>query len=84
MGIFSWIAMGLLAGIVAKVLMPGKDPGGLIVTTLLGIAGAFVGGFLGSRLGLGTLSGFSLGTFLLSTGGAVVLLIVYRLVRRRR
>jgi len=83
-GIFSWIVMGLLAGIVAKILMPGKDPGGLIVTTLLGIAGAFVGGFIGSRLGLGTLSGFSLGTFLLSTGGAVVLLIAYRVVRGRK
>lgn len=84
MGLFSWIIMGLLAGFVAKFVMPGRDPGGIIVTILLGIAGAFVGGFIGSRLGLGTISGFSMPTFLLSTGGAVLLLIVYRVVRGRK
>ncbi len=82
MGIFSWIVMGLIVGVLAKVLMPGKDPGGLIVTILIGIAGAFVGGFLGSRLGLGAVTGFNLASLLLATGGAIVLLILFRLIKR--
>ncbi len=61
MGILSWIVMGLIVGVLAKFIMPGKDPGGLIITILIGIAGAFVGGFIGSRLGLGTVTGFNVG-----------------------
>ncbi len=80
MGILSWIIMGLLVGIVAKLIMPGKDPGGCIVTVLLGIAGAFAGGFIGSLLGLGEITGFNFGSFLLATGGAILLLILYRMV----
>ena len=61
MGILSWIVFGLIAGVIAKWIMPGKDPGGFIVTTLIGIAGAVVGGWLGSITGLGgSVSGFSL------------------------
>jgi uncharacterized membrane protein YeaQ/YmgE (transglycosylase-associated protein family) len=82
MGILSWIVMGLIVGILAKFIMPGKDSGGFITTILLGIAGAFVGGFLGSALGLGTISGFNLGSILLAVGGAVVLLIIFRALKR--
>lgn len=81
MGILSWIVMGLIVGLLAKFVMPGKDPGGFIITTLLGIAGAFVGGYVGSFMGLGTVTGFNIGSLLLAVGGAVILLIVYRLAR---
>jgi len=84
MGIFSWIIMGLIVGALAKFLMPGDDPGGIIVTILIGIAGAFIGGFVGAKMGLGTVSGFNLGSIALATGGALLLLIVYRLVKRQR
>lgn len=82
MGIFSWIIMGLIVGILAKWIMPGKDPGGLIVTICIGIAGAFVGGFIGSLLGIGSVSGFNMISFLLAIGGAILLLILYRLIKR--
>jgi uncharacterized membrane protein YeaQ/YmgE (transglycosylase-associated protein family) len=62
MGILSWILLGLVAGILAKIIMPGKDGGGFIITIILGIAGAFVGGWVGSFLGLGSTGGFSLGS----------------------
>ena len=81
-GIFAWIVMGLLAGLAAKLLMPGKDPGGWIITILLGMAGAVVGGYIGSLIGFGGLTGFSLKSFLLAVGGAVILLFVYRLIRK--
>ncbi|MFT5730386.1 MAG: putative membrane protein YeaQ/YmgE (transglycosylase-associated protein family) [Desulforhopalus sp.] len=82
MGILSWIVMGLIVGVLAKFFMPGKDPGGFIVTTLIGIAGAFVGGYIGSFLGLGAVTGFNLGSLLLAIGGAIILLILYRVVKR--
>ncbi len=82
MGIISWIVMGLIAGVLAKVIMPGDDPGGLIVTILLGIAGAFVGGFLATQLGLGNFTGFNLGSLAIAVGGALVLLIGYRFVKK--
>lgn len=82
MGILAWIVMGLIVGVIAKLIMPGKDPGGFIVTILLGIAGAFVGGFIGSALGLGDVSGFNLGSILLATGGAILLLILYRVIKK--
>jgi uncharacterized membrane protein YeaQ/YmgE (transglycosylase-associated protein family) len=74
--------MGLIVGVLAKLIMPGKESGGLIVTILLGIAGAFAGGFIGSALGLGTITGFNLGSILLAVGGAVVLLILFRALKR--
>ena len=80
LGVLGWILFGLVVGIVAKLLMPGRDPGGLIITALLGIVGAVVGGFLGRTLGLygpGEPAGF-----LMATLGAVVLLFIYRLIRR--
>lgn len=82
MGILSWIVMGLIVGLVAKFIMPGPDPGGFIITILLGVAGAFVGGFFGSLLGFGKVTGFNVGSLLLAIGGAVILLILYRFVRR--
>lgn len=82
MGILSWLVMGLIVGVLAKFILPGRDPGGLIVTILIGIAGAFVGGYLGSFLGLGTVTGFNLGSILLAIGGAILLLLVYRMIKK--
>jgi uncharacterized membrane protein YeaQ/YmgE (transglycosylase-associated protein family) len=82
MGILAWILFGLVVGVIAKLVMPGRDPGGFIVTILLGIAGALVGGFLGRAMGLyreGEAAGW-----IMSILGAIVLLALYRLVARRR
>ena len=70
-------------GALAKFIMPGKDPGGIFVTILIGIAGAIVGGFLGSFIGLGKVESFDLGGIFIATIGAIILLIVYRLLRKR-
>lgn len=81
-GILGWIIFGLVVGALAKLIMPGKDPGGIIVTILLGVAGALLGGFLGQALGLygpGDPAGF-----LMSLLGAVVLLLIYRMAVGRR
>jgi uncharacterized membrane protein YeaQ/YmgE (transglycosylase-associated protein family) len=78
MGILSWIVFGLIAGAVAKFIMPGKDPGGIIITILIGIAGAFVGGFIGSLIGLGDISGFDFRSFLMAVVGSIILLFIYR------
>ena len=78
MGILSWILLGLVVGALAKWIMPGKDPGGIIVTILLGIGGAFVGGFIGTWLGLGSISGFDFRSLILAIGGALLLLYGYR------
>jgi uncharacterized membrane protein YeaQ/YmgE (transglycosylase-associated protein family) len=82
MEILGWILFGLVVGAIAKLLMPGRDPGGIIVTMLLGIAGALLGGFVGRALGLyqeGEAAGF-----LMSLLGAIVLLGIYRLMVGRR
>jgi uncharacterized membrane protein YeaQ/YmgE (transglycosylase-associated protein family) len=82
MGILGWILFGLVVGAIAKLLMPGRDPGGIIVTMLLGIAGAVLGGFAGRAMGLygeGEAAGF-----LMSLLGAVILLALYRMMVRRR
>ncbi len=84
MGIISWIVMGLIVGLLAKFVMPGRDPHGIIITILIGIGGALLGGYLGTKLGLGTVNGFDLRSFLLATGGAVLILIVFRLFRREQ
>ena len=81
MGILSWIIFGALAGYLAKLIMPGRDPGGFIITILLGIGGAVVGGAIGTTLGLGEVSGFNLGSFAIAVGGAVVLLLIYRFIK---
>ncbi|MBI4545408.1 MAG: GlsB/YeaQ/YmgE family stress response membrane protein [Gemmatimonadetes bacterium] len=85
MGILSWILFGLIAGAIAKFIMPGKDPGGCLVTVLIGIAGALIGGFVGTQLfNWGTVTGFNLRSFLIAIFGAILLLLGYRLVVRRR
>jgi uncharacterized membrane protein YeaQ/YmgE (transglycosylase-associated protein family) len=76
--IIAWILVGLVAGALAKLIMPGDDPGGIIVTILIGIAGAFVGGFLTSLIGLS--EGGLIWTIVVATIGAIVLLIIYRLL----
>lgn len=85
MGFISWIVLGLIAGIIAKLLMPGRDPGGCIITMLIGIAGALLGGFLSSRL-LGISRGgfFDLKTWVIAVVGAVILLLIYRVFVGRR
>lgn len=83
MGILSWIVMGLIVGAIAKFIMPGDDPGGCIVTILIGVAGAFVGGMIGSFLGLGTVTGFNFGSLFLAIGGALLLLYGYRLIKKK-
>ena len=82
MGMLSWIVMGLIAGALAKWIMPGKDPGGIIVTILIGIAGAFIGGFIGTLIGLGSVSGFDLVSLVLAIGGAFLLLYGYGLLKK--
>ncbi|MFC1411858.1 GlsB/YeaQ/YmgE family stress response membrane protein [Streptacidiphilus sp. N1-12] len=86
MGIIAWIVLGLLAGLIAKALMPGRDPGGLIVTTLLGIVGALLGGFLASALfHIHPMDGFfDLSTWVTSVVGAIVVLVIYRMATGRR
>ncbi len=83
MGILSWIVLGLVAGAIAKLLMPGRDPGGCILTMVLGIIGAVVGGLIGTALGVGTVSGFDLRSLVIAIGGALVLLMGYRLMAPR-
>jgi uncharacterized membrane protein YeaQ/YmgE (transglycosylase-associated protein family) len=82
MGILAWILFGLVVGVIAKLLMPGRDPGGFIVTILLGIAGALIGGFIGRAMGLYQ-ANESAG-WIMSTLGAIVLLALYRMMVRRR
>ena len=82
MGILSWIGLGLIVGLIAKVILPGKDPGGLFITILIGIAGALVGGYLGSFFGVGEVTGFNAVSLLLAVGGAVLLLLLYRMLKK--
>ena len=81
-GILGWIIIGGLAGLVAKLIMPGKDPGGIIVTILLGVAGAVLAGFLGQQLGWYD-AGEGAG-FIAAVVGALILLVIYRMVAGRR
>jgi len=78
MGILSWIVFGLIAGLLAKWIMPGRDTGGIVVIILLGIGGAVVGGLIASRLGLGAVTGFNFSSVLISMCGALLLLFGYR------
>jgi len=82
-GILAWIVFGLIAGAVAKMIAPGKDPGGWLITLAIGIAGAVVGGFLASLLGFGGVSGFNLGSLLVAIVGALVVLFIWRKVGGR-
>ncbi|MDP9455121.1 MAG: GlsB/YeaQ/YmgE family stress response membrane protein [Actinomycetota bacterium] len=84
MGVLAWIVVGLIAGVLAKIAMPGPDPGGVILTVVIGIAGAVVGGLiLNAVLGRQGVSGFDLPTVLVATLGSILLLTVYRFVTRQ-
>ena len=86
MGILGWILLGIVAGVIAKALLPGDDPGGFIITVIIGIVGALLGGFLARALGLGDPIDefFDVSTWLASIVGAIILLVVYRAVTGRR
>ena len=81
-GILGWIVFGLIVGAVAKLLMPGRDPGGIVVTSLIGIAGAVLGGFIGRAVGL--YGPEDPAGFVMALIGAIVLLVIYRAVAGRR
>ena len=83
MGIISWILVGLIAGLLAKWLMPDSGPGGFILTVLIGIAGASLGGFIVGILGGSGATGFNVWSILVATLGAIVLLFLYGLIARR-
>jgi len=83
MGFFTWILLGLVVGALAKFIVPGKDPGGLVVTTLIGVLGAVLGGAVGTRLGWGTVTGFDLRSIGIATLGAIVLLLIFKMARKR-
>jgi uncharacterized membrane protein YeaQ/YmgE (transglycosylase-associated protein family) len=84
MGILTWIILGAIAGVIAKLIMPGDDPGGFIITILLGIAGALLGGFIASALGFGTVTGLNIWSIVIAILGAILVLLIYRLVMGRR
>jgi uncharacterized membrane protein YeaQ/YmgE (transglycosylase-associated protein family) len=84
MGILLWVVFGLIVRAIAKYLIPGKAPGGIVATIILGIVGAVVGGFLGTRLGFGDISGFDLRSMALAVGGGLVLLLIYGLATKGR
>ena len=83
MGILSWIFFGLLSGLIAKWLTSGSDPKGCLVTVIIGIVGAAIGGWVGTQLGLGTITGFDLRSLALAVVGAVLLLLILRAVSGR-
>ena len=84
MGVLSWIIVGLIAGVLGKAIMPGRDPGGFFVTILIGMLGALVGGFVVGVLGGTGTTGFNIWSILVATLGAVILLALYRVVVGRR
>ena len=86
MGIIGWILLGIVGGVIAKALLPGNDPGGLIITIIIGIVGALLGGFLARALGLGDPIDefFDVSTWLAAIIGSIILLVIYRAVTGRR
>ena len=82
MGIISWIIIGLIAGALAKLIMPGDDPGGIIVTIIIGMVGSLLGGFLASLVGLG--GGGLIWSIIVAIIGAIILLAIYRAIAGRR
>lgn len=85
MGFIGWIVLGLIAGAIAKAIKPGKQGGGWLATLLLGVLGAVVGGWLGSAIfGVGVDEFWSLSTWLLAIGGALILLIIWGLITRNK
>lgn len=85
MGFLGFLLLGLIAGAIARAIMPGKQKGGWLVTLLIGVVGAFVGGWLGGLLGLGSVNDFfSIGTWLLAIGGSLLVLLLWGLITRKR
>lgn len=84
MGILSWILLGLVAGALAKAIRPGRDPQGCIITMIIGIVGAVLGGWIATMLGWGTVNGFNLYSILIATGGAVAALAIWSAISGRR
>jgi uncharacterized membrane protein YeaQ/YmgE (transglycosylase-associated protein family) len=82
MGLLSWILFGLIAGALAKLFIPGRDPGGCILTVIIGVVGALLGGFVATWLGFGGISGFDLRSLGIAILGSILLLIIYRVLRR--
>lgn len=82
MGILTWIVLGLIAGALAKLIMPGKDPGGCVITIVIGIVGALLGGFIATLLGYGGVQEFNLYSVIVATVGAILLLLIYRMIKR--
>lgn len=83
MGFLSWIIFGLIAGLIAKMIMPGKNPQGCIITIILGVLGAMIGGYIGVQIGWGTVRGFDFRSFALAIGGALLLLFIYQGLKRK-
>lgn len=84
MGFLYWALFGLVAGVLAKMLLPGKQPGGFIVTAILGIVGAVLGGWIGTHFGLGTVEGFDIKSMALAVGGGVLVLFGYSLLTKNQ
>ena len=85
MSIFGWIILGLFAGLIAKWILPGDDPGGIFMTTIIGIVGALIGGAIARAFGIGDIDDFfDLGTWLIAIAGSILLLWIYRLFIGRR
>jgi uncharacterized membrane protein YeaQ/YmgE (transglycosylase-associated protein family) len=85
MNLFTWVLLGLVAGGLAKLIFPGKDPGGCLATMFIGIIGAVIGGFLGTTVfGWGTVTGFNLKSVGIAVAGSLVLLALFRLITHRR
>ena len=84
MGIVSWILLGLVAGAIAKALHPGRDPQGCIVTMIIGVIGAVLGGWIATQFGWGQVNGFNIYSILVATGGAVLALAIYTAITGRR
>jgi uncharacterized membrane protein YeaQ/YmgE (transglycosylase-associated protein family) len=85
MGFFAFLILGLIAGAIAKAILPGRQGGGILVTLLLGVVGAFLGGWIGSLIfGTGLQEFFSLQTWLLAIGGAIIVLLIYGMITNRR
>lgn len=81
MGVLSWIIFGLIAGIIAKWIMPGKESVGIIVTIILGIVGAVVGGYISTFFGFGKVDGFNFGSFVVAVIGAIVVLYIFKKIK---
>jgi len=79
-GVVSWIVVGLIAGALAKLIMPGRDPGGFLITIVIGMIGALVGGLVVQLLGGTGVTGFNIWSILVATLGAIILLAIYRLI----